>query len=149
MDCSTPGFPVHHQLLELTQTHVHRVGDAISKLVMMMLHGALSYIIQCPEMAGILTSVLKSFYYIVWRLCLHLKIIYENMIYKVQITRMNSTRTAINMKMRFRDFPGSPVAKTPRSQCRGLRFHSWSGYKSPHATAKSLYAPIKDPACHT
>ena len=29
MDYSTPGFPVHHQLLELTQTHVHRVGDAI------------------------------------------------------------------------------------------------------------------------
>ena len=29
MDCSTPGFPVHHHLLELAQTHVHRVGDAI------------------------------------------------------------------------------------------------------------------------
>ena len=29
MDCSTPGFPVHHQLPELTQTHVHCVGDAI------------------------------------------------------------------------------------------------------------------------
>ena len=29
MDCSTPCFPVHHQLPELTQTHVHRVGDAI------------------------------------------------------------------------------------------------------------------------
>ena len=29
MDCSTPGFPVHHQLPELTQTHVHPVGDAI------------------------------------------------------------------------------------------------------------------------
>ena len=29
MDCSTPGFPVHHQLLGLTQTHVHRVSDAI------------------------------------------------------------------------------------------------------------------------
>ena len=29
MNCSTPGFPVHHQLLEFTQTHVHRVGDAI------------------------------------------------------------------------------------------------------------------------
>ena len=26
---STPGFPVHHQLPELTQTHVHQVGDAI------------------------------------------------------------------------------------------------------------------------
>ena len=29
MDCSTPGLPVHHQLLEVTQTHVHWVGDAI------------------------------------------------------------------------------------------------------------------------
>ena len=29
MDCSTPGFPVHHQLPELTQTHVRRVGDVI------------------------------------------------------------------------------------------------------------------------
>ena len=29
MDCSTPGLPVHHQLPESTQTHVHRVGDAI------------------------------------------------------------------------------------------------------------------------
>ena len=29
MDCSIPGFPVHHQLPELIQTHVHRVGNAI------------------------------------------------------------------------------------------------------------------------
>ena len=29
MDCSTPGFPVHHQLPELAQTHVHWVIDAI------------------------------------------------------------------------------------------------------------------------
>ena len=29
MDCSTLGLPVHHQLLEFTQTHVHWVGDAI------------------------------------------------------------------------------------------------------------------------
>ena len=29
MDRSTPGLPVHHQLLESTQTHVHRVSDAI------------------------------------------------------------------------------------------------------------------------
>ena len=28
MDCSTPGIPVHHQPLELTQIHVHQVGDA-------------------------------------------------------------------------------------------------------------------------
>ena len=29
MNCSTPGLPVHHQLLEFTETHVHRVRDAI------------------------------------------------------------------------------------------------------------------------
>ena len=29
MDCSTPSLPVHHQLPEPTQTHVHHVGDAI------------------------------------------------------------------------------------------------------------------------
>jgi len=29
MGCSTPGLPVHHQLSELTQTHVHQVSDAI------------------------------------------------------------------------------------------------------------------------
>ena len=29
MDCSTPGIPVHHQLLEHIQTHVHQVSDAI------------------------------------------------------------------------------------------------------------------------
>ena len=29
MDCSTPSFPVHHQLPELVQAHVHQIGDAI------------------------------------------------------------------------------------------------------------------------
>ena len=32
MNHSTPGLPVHHQLPEFTQTHVHRVGDAIQPL---------------------------------------------------------------------------------------------------------------------
>ena len=34
MDCSTPGLPVYHQLLELTQTHVYWVGDAIQHLIL-------------------------------------------------------------------------------------------------------------------
>ena len=29
MNCSTPSLPVHHQLSEFTQTHIHQVGDAI------------------------------------------------------------------------------------------------------------------------
>ena len=33
MDCSTPGFPVHHLLLKLAETHVHQVGDAIQHLI--------------------------------------------------------------------------------------------------------------------
>ena len=32
MNCSMPGLPVHHQLLEFTQTHVHQVGDAIQAI---------------------------------------------------------------------------------------------------------------------
>ena len=27
IDCSTPGYPIHHQLLELSQTQAHRIGD--------------------------------------------------------------------------------------------------------------------------
>ena len=34
MNCSTPGLPVHHQLPEFTQTHVHQVGDAIQHLIL-------------------------------------------------------------------------------------------------------------------
>ena len=31
MDCSTPGFPVYHQLLELAQMHVHQVDDVVQQ----------------------------------------------------------------------------------------------------------------------
>ena len=34
MDCSTPGLPVHHQLPEFTETHVHLVGDAFQPLIL-------------------------------------------------------------------------------------------------------------------
>ena len=45
MDCCTPGFPVHHQLLELAQTHVHWVSDPI----------------QPPHPIGPFSSCLQSF----------------------------------------------------------------------------------------
>ena len=38
MDCSTLSFHVHHQLLELAQTHVHRVGDAIQPSYSLLSH---------------------------------------------------------------------------------------------------------------
>ena len=34
MDCSTPGFPVHHQLPELAQTHVHQVMMPSNRLIL-------------------------------------------------------------------------------------------------------------------
>ena len=52
------------------------------------------------------------------------------------------------------DFPGGPVAKTPRSQGRGPGFSRWSGNQIPHAATKSLHVATKipprsnkDPAC--
>ena len=34
MDCSMPGLPVHHQVMEFVQTHVHWVSDAINHLIL-------------------------------------------------------------------------------------------------------------------
>ena len=34
MDCSTPGYPVHHQVPEPTQTHVHHIDDASNHLIL-------------------------------------------------------------------------------------------------------------------
>ena len=34
MNCSTPGLPIHHQLPEFTQTHIHRVGDGIQPSIL-------------------------------------------------------------------------------------------------------------------
>ena len=50
MACSMLGFPVHHQLLELTQIHVHQVGDAI--------HPSIHLILCCPLL--LLPSIFPS-----------------------------------------------------------------------------------------
>ena len=41
MDCGTPGLPVHRQLPESTQTHVHHVGDAIQPSHALLTHSVL------------------------------------------------------------------------------------------------------------
>ena len=48
MDCSTPGFPVPHQLLELAQTHVHWVVDAIQPSVLSSVIPFSSYLQSFP-----------------------------------------------------------------------------------------------------
>ena len=44
MDCSIPGFPVHYQFLELAQTHVSQVGDAIQSSPLLLLPSIFSSI---------------------------------------------------------------------------------------------------------
>ena len=68
MDCSMPGFPVHHQLPELTQIHVHQVGDAIQpshhllSYVLLILFWPLSYFsTNCKNFWNVLKCILNIF----------------------------------------------------------------------------------------
>ena len=45
MNCSTPGLPVHHQLPESTQTHVHWIGDAIQPFHPLLSPSPLAFIL--------------------------------------------------------------------------------------------------------
>ena len=56
MDCSTLGFPVHHQLPELSQTHIHQVGDAIPL-------GCLTVSLNCHVLTPGFWSSLIIFYF--------------------------------------------------------------------------------------
>ena len=72
MDCSTPGFPVHHCLLKLAQTHVHRVGDAIQlshilsspslpALNLSQHHGLFQWVSSSPQVSKVLELQHQSF----------------------------------------------------------------------------------------
>ena len=56
MDCSMPGFPVHHQLLELAQTHVHPVGDAIQPPHPLLSPSSLAFLQSFPASGSFPTS---------------------------------------------------------------------------------------------
>ena len=56
MECSTPVLPVHHQILEFTQTHVHQVGDAIQP------HNKLWKILKEMGIPDHLTCLLRNLY---------------------------------------------------------------------------------------
>ena len=56
MDYSMPGFPVHHQLPDLAQTHVHQVGDAIQPYT----KGLLSVIITSNKIIVVFIIIIKT-----------------------------------------------------------------------------------------
>ena len=47
------------------------------------------------------------------------------------------SKKILNCQSNLEDFPCGAVAKTLRSQCRGLGFNSWSGNSIPHAANKT------------
>ena len=54
-NCSTPDFPLHHQLLELAQTHVHRVSDVIQTISSSVIPFS-SCLQSCPASGSFLMS---------------------------------------------------------------------------------------------
>ena len=58
MNCSMPGFPVHHQLPEFTQTHVHRVRDAIQPSLPLLSPSLPAF--NLPQHQGLFQSVSSS-----------------------------------------------------------------------------------------
>ena len=54
MDCSTPGFLVHHQFLKPTQTHIHWVGDAIQPSHLSQHQGLFKWVSSSHQVAKVL-----------------------------------------------------------------------------------------------
>ena len=65
MDCRTPGFPVHHQLPELAQTHVHQVSDAFqpSHPLVSQHQGLFQWVSFSQQMAKVLEFQLQHQYF--------------------------------------------------------------------------------------
>ena len=102
MDCSIPGFPVHHQLPELALTHVHWVGDAIQP--------------SHPQPVDTLTLNFQPLQ--LWEnKFLFFKPLVCGICYGI------SSKLMKPLVANTGDFPHGPVAKTLCSQCRGTGFN--------------------------
>ena len=60
MDGSMPGLPVHHQLLEFTQTHAHQVGDAIQPSHPLLSPSPLAFNLSQHQVAKVLELQLQD-----------------------------------------------------------------------------------------
>ena len=59
----------------------------------------------------------------------------------INLKTISPRRFLFFKKSQVLDFPGGPVAKTPQSQCRGSKFHPWSGNKIPYVSVKRFHMP--------
>ena len=105
IDCSMPGFPVHHQLLEHNQPHVHRVSDAIQPS-----HPLLSPLLLPSIFPSIGVFSNESVLYIRWP---------EYWIFSFGIRASNEYSGLVSFRMDWLDLLGVPW--TPKSL---LQHHS-------------------------
>ena len=147
MTCSMPVLPVHHQLPEPTQTHVHWVSDAIQpshplslgKGIRMMKQGLrvierwLFYITKPFSISRIPS---KGYY--------KLEFLTYIQTHKMQENKHNYNKLKITLKMRYgifshpkigvRDLPGGPVVEPLSSNAGGADSLPSQGTKIPHAS---------------
>ena len=143
MDCSLPCLCVTHYLPESAQVYVHCIGDAIQPshplmpsspaLNLSQHQGFFQWFVSSQQMTKIQELQLQH----QWSIPLHFSE-YSGLISLKNDYDSNKNN---NSALITGDCPGTLVAKTLCSQCRGGRFDPWPGNCIPHASAKN-------PACH-
>ena len=73
MDCSTPALPVHHQLLEFTQTHIHWVGDATQPSYPLLSPSAPTFSLSQHQVFSVLHTRWPKY----WGLCFSISLSHE------------------------------------------------------------------------
>ena len=147
MNCSTPGLPVHHQLPEFTQTHVHQLSDAIQPShplsspippsIRVFPNESILHM-RWPKYWSFSFSIIPSNEYswlisfrINWLDLLAVQGTLKSLLQhssKASILRCSAFFTLVMYKrVHYRFFPLGPVAKTPLSQCKRPRFNPCSG----------------------
>ena len=123
MNCSTSGLPVHHQLPESTQTHIHWFSDAIQP----------SHPLSSPSPPAPNLSQHQGLFQ--WVSCSHQMAKVKELALQhkssQRVFRVDSIKSLkivhIKKKKNLWDFPHGPVAKTPCFPYRRPRFDPWSG----------------------
>ena len=123
MNCSTPGFPVHYQFPQLSQTHVHRVSDAIQPP-----HPLLLLLLLPPIFPSIRVFSNKSVLCIRWP---------KYWSFSFSITPSNEYSGLISFRMNWLDLPAvqGNLESSPTPQFKSINFSALSLIYSPTVTS--------------
>ena len=138
VDCNIPGFPVHHQLLKLAQTHVHWVGDTIQPSHPLSLKSiTVSIIFQsiCHEVMGLDAMIL-----VFWMLSFKPTFLLSSLMFIKRLfssSSLSAIRVVLSVYLRLLIF--LPAFLIPACASSSLAFHMmYSAYKlNKHLAFKS------------